>query len=108
MSDLEEELAWQLKTTKLPLAVREYVFAAPRKFRADFAWPERLLLVEVDGGSFVQGRHNRAGGFATDCEKLNLGTLAGYRWLRFTGSMIHDGMALKTIEEALRAFPDVL
>lgn len=108
MSDAEEALAFQLKAVGISFE-REVVFAPPRKWRADFVtngtllddWTVAPLLIEVDGGSFVAGRHTSGTGFEKDAEKLNAATLLGYRILRFTPHMIDDGRALATIEKAL-------
>jgi len=100
-SGLEETLAWQLKAAGLT-PEREYRFAPPRRYRADFAFLGARLLVEIDGGGWVGGRHGRGKGMESDAEKLNLGTKLGYRWLRFTGKHVRDGSALRLIEEVLK------
>lgn len=103
MSDAEEALAFQLKATGIPFE-REFRFAPPRRWRADFRFFDPKpgdLLVEVDGGSWVGGRHTSGSGFEADCEKLNAATLAGYRVLRVTPRMVDDGRALRLIERAL-------
>ena len=100
---LELELLAHITYAELPPPEREYPFAPPRKFRADFAWPDRRLLVEVEGGTWTRGRHTRPEGYAKDCEKYNTAALCGWRVLRFTGGMVSDGSALATIEEALAA-----
>lgn len=103
MSDLEELLALHLRAAKVTPPVRELVFAPPRRWRFDFAWPDRMLAVEVEGGTFVQGRHSRGKGIEGDAEKYNAATLLGWRVLRFTTDMIHDGRAWATIERALKS-----
>lgn len=69
--------------------VRELVFNPPRKWRFDFAWPEKLIAVEIDGGTWSGGRHSRGTGFARDCEKLNAAALNGWRVFRFTPDMLN-------------------
>lgn len=94
-TDLADTLHVQLRAMRLPAGMREYQALAPaRKFRCDLAWPDRKLFVEVDGGELMQGRHNRAGGMASDCEKLCLLTLAGWKCFRFTGQQVKNGFAL--------------
>lgn len=100
-SNVEEALLWQLQCSGLPLPQREYRFHPKRKWPADFAWPKHKILVEVEGGIYIQGRHTRPGGYIKDCEKYNAATMMGYKVLRFTPDMIHDGSALAMIEEAL-------
>jgi len=102
-SKLETLLASQIRLARLPIPKTEYSFAASvgRKFRADFAWPNRWLLVEVEGGLYSRGRHVQPAGYQKDCQKYNLATLLGWQILRFTAKMIRSGEALNTIEKAL-------
>ena len=69
---------------RLPLPEREVVFAAPRKWKFDFAWPAAMLAVEIEGGTFIRGRHTRPKGYQQDCEKYNAAVLRGWRVLRYT------------------------
>jgi very-short-patch-repair endonuclease len=101
VSALEDQLEFHIKAAKLPQPEREYVFAKPRKFRFDFCWPDMRLAAEVEGGTWVGGRHTRGTGFEKDAEKYNLATLGGWRVLRFTGKHIRNGVALQTIIEAM-------
>lgn len=101
MSDLEEALAFHIKAVGLPTPLREYRFTL-RRWKFDFAWLEPKIAVEVEGGSWVNGRHSRGEGFANDCRKLNAAALLGWRVFRFTGEMISDGYAVTTIEQALK------
>jgi very-short-patch-repair endonuclease len=105
-SHLEETLAWQLDAAGFTGYVREYRFAAQppykRQFRADFAYIDQHLLIEVEGGTYSRGRHTRPQGFEADCEKYNLAVICGWRVLRFTGKMVNDGRALDTIERVLK------
>jgi very-short-patch-repair endonuclease len=104
-TDLADTLAQHLRAMRLPLPVREYAALAPRKFRCDLAWPDRKLYVEVDGGELMQGRHNRAAGMASDCEKAALLTLAGWVGFRFVGSQVKSGFALRMLEQWFAAHP---
>jgi very-short-patch-repair endonuclease len=107
LSDLEDLLAQQMKFAGLPEPEREYRFAPPRRYRADFAYPDQMLLIEVEGGTWKGGRHSRGKGFQDDCFKYNLATTIGFRVLRFTGDMIKSGLALRTIEDVLKGENDV-
>jgi hypothetical protein len=67
----------------LPMPARELKFAQPeRGWRADLAYPAAWLIIECDGGQFVQGggRHNTD----EDREKLNNAAARGWRVLRFS------------------------
>lgn len=102
MSDPEEALATLIKWTGLPTPEREYVFHHARKWRFDFAWPRLRIAVEVEGGSWVAGRHNRGAAFEQDAIKYNEAALDGWTLLRVTPAMVDDGRAIAFIERALR------
>ena len=99
MSDAEETLAFQLRAVGIAFH-REFQFAPPRKWRADFVIGDSLLI-EIDGGAFSGGRHTTGDGFRRDLEKANAAVLAGWRVLHFLPEQITDGSALATIERAI-------
>ena len=80
----------------------EYKFAPERKWRADFAFPENMLLIECEGGTFSGGRHTRGIGFQKDCEKYNAAAEAGWTLLRYTKAMIQSGEAIAQILRVLK------
>ena len=83
----------------------EYMFLKGRRFRFDFAWPQHMIAVEIEGGTFVQGRHTTGVGFAKDCEKYNLATLEGWRVYRFTTQMVKDRTAIKFMHKIFLKVP---
>jgi len=101
---LEDALAFQIKAAKLPTPEREYAFAKAigRRWRFDFAWPERKVAAEVEGAIFVGGRHNRALGMMADMEKYNAAALLGWVVLRVAGPHVKSGEALEWIEGLLK------
>jgi very-short-patch-repair endonuclease len=101
MSDLEDLLAQHIQYAGLPTPEREYRFAPPRRYRADFAYPEQKILVEVQGGIYTRGAHSRGVGLERDYEKLNLAQLNGFRVFQFSRKMIESGVAVNMIEEVL-------
>lgn len=72
----------------LPPPEQEYRFHSVRRWRFDFCWPTSKLAVEVEGGTWVRGRHVRGTGYEGDCEKYNAAVLGGWRVLRFTPAML--------------------
>lgn len=67
----------------LPRPEMQVRFHPERKWRFDFAFVGPKLAVEVDGGSFIGGGHNRGAGQAKDHEKQNEAVRLGWRVLRF-------------------------
>ena len=62
----------------------EHRFAAPRRWRLDFAHVGGMVAIEVEGGIWTGGRHTRGAGFERDLEKYNAATLRGWALLRTT------------------------
>ncbi len=81
----------------LPEPVREYRFRNDRRWRVDYCWPTAKLAVEIEGGAFLYGRHNRPASYIKDIEKYNALCLAGYHLLRFTPRQLTTGEAQNTI-----------
>lgn len=124
MSKIEEDLAKQIALLKLPAPVREYRFSAHhvglgpgikkrlsaaklKDWRFDFAWPELMLAVEVEGitsygrnknGSMRLGRHQTAKGMEEDCLKYGEAMKLGWNLYRCTGGMVKQGIAINTVE----------
>lgn len=80
----------------------EFIFHPTRKWRFDYAWPERRLAVEFEGGVFIGGGHTRGLIYGQNCEKYNTAVIMGWRVLRFTAPMIRAGMHETMIGEALK------
>ena len=82
-------------------SVAELKFHPTRKWRADYAIPSAMLLLEIDGAVWSGGRHTRGAGFIADQEKLNNAAIMGYRVLRFVPADIKNGTLLNTVKLAL-------
>jgi Uncharacterized protein conserved in bacteria len=48
---------------------REYKLLENRNFRADFAHPDSKTAIEIQGGIWISGRHNRGSGYTKDCKR---------------------------------------
>jgi very-short-patch-repair endonuclease len=101
LSNLEDEFAFQLKAARVALPVREFRPVPGRRWRVDFSWPDRMVCLEVEGATWIAGRHTRGLGFQKDCEKYAELALQGWTVLRATKEHIRNGMALAWIERAL-------
>lgn len=104
VSEPEESLAAQFRLGGLENPQREYRFHAGRRWRFDFAWPERKLAVEVEGLTRdpSKGGHQSRAGYTANLEKYNTAALMGWTILRFEQSAIRSGEALRMIEQLLR------
>ena len=60
-----------------------------------------MVALEVDGGTWTQGRHTRGAGYERDCEKRNAATELGWRVYNVTPAMIRSGYALDLLERVL-------
>jgi len=85
-----------------PGSVEEFRFAPPRRFRFDFAWIPQKVALEVNGGVWVHGRHNRGAGYIRDMEKLNLAASLGWRVFQFTPQQVQRMEHVPIILEALK------
>ena len=104
ISVLEEAFAFQLRATGLDAGMeREYRFHPRRRWRFDFAWPDLKVAVEVEGGVWQYGRHNRARGFLADLEKYNEAAVMGWLVLRVAREHVENGQALEWLEKALES-----
>ena len=79
-----ERVEIAIREAGLPEPKKEVLFHPSRRWRFDFAWPEIMLAVEVDG----MGRHNTVAGMANDDEKINEAQIRGWMVLRFNAKLI--------------------
>ena len=101
MSHLENQLLAKLALVSPDDPIREHRFHPPRMFRFDFSYPKSMVAVEVEGGTWVGGRHTTGKGFESDCVKYNLAAIDGWLVIRVTAAMIADGRAVEFIQQAL-------
>lgn len=99
--ELIDKFLFYLRADQVEVDKREYIFHPTRKWRLDFAWPEHMLAVEVEGGIWTGGGHTRGSGFLRDCEKYNAAALMGWTVLRYPVNMIDSGQASLQVKEAL-------
>lgn len=106
-----------LKTDLKIEAVKEHRFHPVRMWRFDYAIPDKMIAVEVEGGvfkarSFVDkktgfiktttgGRHTSGAGFLKDMEKYNTATSMGWRILRVTPDTLHSRATIDLIRKTL-------
>jgi len=89
-SYLEEIVFNRIKFSGIPLPEREYRFDPSRRWRFDFAYPDKKIAIECEGGIWANGRHNRGSGYVKDCEKYNTAAVLGWRIIRITTENVND------------------
>lgn len=85
----------------LPAYVTEHRFHPVRRWRLDYAWPERKIGLELHGGVHNGGRHTRGKGFVADREKMNEALALGWRVIEITPEHIKNGSARRWLKRLL-------
>jgi hypothetical protein len=100
--DYKAEFEQQLSLVGIQVD-REFVFAPPRKWRADWRVKDTRILIEFEGGLFAKNKigHGNVGGILRDIQKYNAAAIAGWTVIRITPKFIPNGQALKWIEDAI-------
>lgn len=91
------------RALEIPEAVAEYRFAPPRRWKFDFCWMDGRVALEIEGGVWNYGRHNRAAGFIKDMEKYSEAAILGWCVIRCTPDQVEDGTAAILVQRALIA-----
>lgn len=88
-SHLEEGFlrVWKARFPNLPEPIRQHKFAKAegRRWMLDFAFVDHRLGIEIDGGEFINGGHNRGLQRQKDLEKDRAAVRLGWRVLRYVG-----------------------
>lgn len=82
-SNLEQTFATSIRLLNIEPPEREYAFCPGRKWRFDFAWPKYKVAVEIQGGTFSNGRHTRGNSLHLEYDKSNNAAKLGWRILYF-------------------------
>lgn len=105
---LEVLLARQIADEGIISPHRNHKFHNGRRWEFDFAWPGVIggaffhsLALEVEGGSWIRGRHTTGKGFENDCRKYAAANEHGWVVLRVTSSMVKSGEALDLLKRVI-------
>jgi hypothetical protein len=91
-----------LKSYGIPEPVYELKFHETRKWRFDLAWDIEKVALEVQGGIWVAGRHNRGAQLLKEWEKLNTAAEMGWRILYCQPEDLLKNTTALTIKRALK------
>ena len=102
--DYKAQFEQQLRLVGIQVET-EFIFAAPRKYRADYRVQGTNILIEFEGGLFAKGKqgHSSVAGILRDMEKANVAQLGGWIQIRIAPNHVVSGQALKWVEEAIGA-----
>ena len=89
------------KAFGLPPPIHEYRFAPPRKWRFDYCWPQADIALEVQGGLFINGRHNRGAALLKEHAKLNQAVILGWSVMFCTPTDIEIGAIFPILKQAI-------
>jgi len=79
--------------------------AGLKDWRFDFALPDYLIAVEIEGGAWTNGRHTRGKGFSEDLRKYGAAQCLGWTVYRCDARMVQAGIALQSILTPRRIRP---
>lgn len=105
--EYEDKFALLLAEHNFPKPHRQFHFVMGRDWAFDFAWPEMMIAVEVNGGQWLPkgGRHNRD----SDRIKMNRAQALGWTVLVITPEMMkHKTMWPGFLDDLRTCFNDEL
>lgn len=88
------------------LVEKEYIFHPTRKWRFDYSLPQYKIAIEVDGGVWINGRHNRPSGYLKDMEKFNAAAALGWVVLKFTPEELYKRATFDMIRQTIKTIED--
>jgi very-short-patch-repair endonuclease len=91
------------KALGLPFPVAEYRFHPRRKWAFDFAFVAEKVALEIEGGTWTQGRHTRGKGWREDRDKYLEANLLGWLVIRCTPQEMTTGAVAGLLSRALGA-----
>ena len=71
-----------------------------KRYRADFAHLPSRSLVEIQGGTYMRGRHVSGSGYDRDARKYNLAMISGWKVYLLTSTTATDAIWIEKIGKA--------
>lgn len=85
MKNENERLLYEILNESYPGQwVSEFKGIEGRKYRFDAANPDKRIAIEIEGGLWIHGRHNRPVGMEQDMAKYNAAVVDGWKVLRYS------------------------
>ena len=100
---LEDTFELILKEKNILNYRREYRFHSVRKFRFDFAFPQKMIAIEIQGLLYKKmGGHQTVAGIMRDCEKNLLALQQGWTVISIPGPWVINIKYWPFIEDILK------
>lgn len=102
--DYKGDFLNDLHLAGLPAPVKEFRFHKKRKWPWDFCYPDQMIAIEYQGGTYMQGKsgHSNVDGLERDYEKFTEGSLLGWTIILINAKTVKNGKALEWVERALK------
>lgn len=68
-----------------------------KRYRADFAHLESKVIIEIQGGTYMRGRHVTGSGYERDARKYNLAMMSGWKVFLLTSTTAKDHAWIEAI-----------
>ena|ERR1700722_17572049 len=94
--------AWCLKFAP-EQPVPEHYFHPERKWRFDWCFLELKIAIEIQGGIWNNGGHNRGRDYEGDCEKHTEAGLLGWMMIYVSWEQVNNGVLWGYLERAFKA-----
>jgi len=104
-SSLEQKFTLLWQACNGPTLEEEYHFCPVRKWRADFFHRPTLTLIEIEGGMWSGGRHQKGFGFSADAVKYNVASYMGFRLFRLPSSLLTTEYVSDLVKICLKQSP---
>lgn len=71
-----------------------------KRYRGDFAHIPSRSIIEIQGGTYMRGRHVTGSGYERDARKYNLAMMSGWKVYLLTSTTATDAKWIEMIGEA--------
>jgi len=101
---LENQAAQDIKDCQLDQGCKgQHEFHPRRKWAFDFAWPRYKIALEVNGGTYMRGRHSRGAGQRNDYEKWSEAAILGWLVILVDSKDVSKKVHIERIQRAMEA-----
>lgn len=102
-NDYKARFLRDIANAGIPAPTLEVKFHDTRKWRLDFAYPDRRIAIEYQGGNFSGGKggHSSIAGLMRDYEKFTEAALHGWLLILIDAASVRSGQAVEWVRRAM-------